>query len=86
MSLEKRKIIMKTFVKSQFNYLALIWMLESYTLNNMSPNISYSYFKSSLNTLLEDDSFSIHDKNIQVLAIEIYKYFHFSLQVLWATL
>ena len=33
MSLEKSKIVMKTFVKSQFNYRSLIWMLHSRTLN-----------------------------------------------------
>ena len=29
MSLEKRRIVMKTFIKSQFNYCPLIWMLHS---------------------------------------------------------
>ena len=34
MSLEKRRIVMKTFVESQFNYCPLICMLYSTTLNN----------------------------------------------------
>ena len=34
MPLQKRRIVMKTFVKSQFNYCLLIWMLHSKTLSN----------------------------------------------------
>ena len=34
MSLEKRRIVIITFVKSQFNYCPFIWMLRSRTLNN----------------------------------------------------
>ena len=84
MSLEKRRIVMKTFVESQFNYCLLIWILHSRTLNNninsfhgRALRIVYSDYKSSLNTVLEKGgSFSIHHRNIQSLAIEIYKYFH----------
>ena len=37
----------------------------------------YSDYKSAFNTLLEKDgSFSIHHRNIQSLAIEIYKFLH----------
>ena len=68
MSLEKRRIVMKTFVESQFNYCPLIWMLHSRTLNNKinrlherALRIVYSDYKSSFNTLLEKDGFfSIH--------------------------
>ena len=84
MSLEKRRIVMKTFVESQFNYCPLIWMLHSRTLNNKinclherALRIVYSDYKSSFNTLLEKDgSFSIHHRNIQSLAIEICKFLH----------
>ena len=34
MSLEKRKIVLKTFLESQSNHCALIWMLHSRILNN----------------------------------------------------
>ena len=55
MSLEKRRIVMKTFVESQFNYCPLIWMLHSRTLNNKinrlherALRIVYSDYESSL--------------------------------------
>ena len=34
MPLEKRRIVMKTFIESQFNYCPLIWMFHSRTINN----------------------------------------------------
>ena len=34
MSLEKRRIVIKTFIESQFNYCPLIWMFHSRTINN----------------------------------------------------
>ena len=84
MSLEKRRIITKTFVESQFNYCPLIWMLHSRTLNNKIKHLRkralrtiQSDHKSSFNSLLEKDgSFSIHHRNIESLAIEIYKFLH----------
>ena len=61
-SLEKRRIVMKTFVESQFNYCPLIWMLHSRTLNNKinllherALRIVYSDYNASFNTLLDKD-------------------------------
>ena len=59
-------------------------MLHSRTLNNKinhlhesALRIVYSDYKSSFNTLLEKgDSFSIHHRNIHILAIEIYNFLH----------
>ena len=83
MSLGKPRIVMKTFVESQFNYCPLIWMLHSRTLNKKinrlygrALRIVYSDYK-SFNTVLEKGgSFSIHHRNIQSLATEIYKFLH----------
>ena len=82
MSLEKRRKLMKAFIESQFNYCPLIWMLHSRTLNNKINRIHeralrtvYCDYNSSFNELLDkDDSFTIHQSNVQSLAIEIYKY------------
>ena len=80
MSLDKRRMVMKAFIESQFNYCPLIWMFHSRTLNNKinrlherALRIVYSDYKSSFCELLEKDkSFSIHHKNIQSLDIEIF--------------
>ena len=82
MPLAKRRIVMKTFIESQFNYCPLIWMFHSRTINNKmnrlherALRIVYSDFKSTFEGLLrKDNSFSIHERNIQSLAIEIYKF------------
>ena len=82
MSLENRRIVMKTFIESQFNYCPLIWMFHSQTINNKIIRlhervlkIVYFDFKSSLEGLLmKDNSFPIHERNIRSLAIEIYKF------------
>ena len=82
MPLEKHRTVMKTLIESQFNYRPLIWMFHSQTINNKinrlherALRIVYSDFKSSFEGLLmKDNSFSIHERNIQSLAIEIYKF------------
>ena len=59
-------------------------MLRSRTRNNKINRIHdrtlrtvYSDYSSSFNELLDKDgSFTIHQKNVQSLAIEIYKYLH----------
>ena len=73
---------MKTFIESQFNYCPLIWMFHSRFINNKinrlherALRIVCSDFKSSFESLLmKDNSFSMHERNIQSLAIEIYKF------------
>ena len=84
MSLEKRRTLMKTFIESQFNYCPLMWMLHSRTPNNKINRIHeralrtvYSDYNSSFNKLIDKDgSFTINQRNVQSLAIEIYKYLH----------
>ena len=82
MSLEKRRIVMKTFIASQFNYCPLIWMFHSRAINNKinrlherALRIVITDFKSSFEGLLtKDKSLSIHERNIQTLALEINKF------------
>ena len=80
MSLNKRRLLMKTFVESQFNYCPLIWMFHSRHLKNKINNVHekalrivYSDYESTFQELL-DASFSVHHRNIQNFAIEIYKH------------
>ena len=82
MPLEKRRIVMKTFIESQLNYCPLIWTFHSQTINNKINRlheralwIIYSDFKSSFEGLLmKDKSFSIHERNNQTLATDVYTF------------
>ena len=80
-NINKRRILMNSFFKSQFNYCSLIWMCRSRT-NNRKINrlherrlrIIYNDKQSSFIKLLEkDNSVSIHQKTLQILAIEMFK-------------
>ena len=72
---------MKTFVESQFGYCPLIWMFHSRKVNSKinhlqerSLRIVYNDYITSFEDLLKkDNSFKIHHKNIQLLAIELFK-------------
>ena len=82
MALQKRRTLTKAFIESQFNYFPLIWMLRSRTLNNKTNHIHerafrtvyYDYNSSSYELLDKNDTFTIHQENVQNLGIEIYKY------------
>ena len=82
-NLQKRRVIMKSFIISQFGYCPLSWMFHSKRLNNKinsiherALRITYVDNVSSFQELLEkDNSVSIHHKNIQVLATEMFKIF-----------
>ena len=73
MSFKRKKILMKTFVESQFGYCPLIWMLHSRKVNckithlqERSLRIVYSDYIASFEDLLKkDNSFKIYYKNIQ---------------------
>ena len=82
-NLQKRRVIMKSFIISQFGYCPLSWMFHSKRLHNKinsiherALRITYVDNVSSFQELLEkDNSVSIHHKNIQVLATEMFKIF-----------
>ena len=81
MQFEQRRIIMNSFILSQFGYCPLVWMLHSRELNNRinrihcrALRIVYQDRKSTFQDLLDKDkSFTIHERNIQTLGIELYK-------------
>ena len=80
-SQEKLKLIMNTFVKSQFNYCPLLWMFHSRTLNNRinrlherALRIVYQNEELSFQELLVlAGDVTVHQKNLQRLAIEMFK-------------
>ena len=82
MSTNKRRLLMKAFITYQFLYCPLVWMFHSRTMNNRinalhekalrlvytnKPNLSFD------GLLKENKSVKIHQKNLQILATEIYK-------------
>ena len=81
MNVSKKRILMNAFFKSQFSYCPLIWMCHSRANNNKINRlherclrIVFSDKQSSFETLLEkDSSVSIHNRNLQFLATEMYK-------------
>ena len=81
LTLSKRKILLKSFVQSQFSYSPLVWMLCSKVANKKINRVHYKFLK-----LLHDDNnstyeqlldkygeFTVHQRNIQKLMIEMYK-------------
>ena len=78
---QQRRVLIKAFIESQFNYCRLVWMFHSRTLNNKinklqerSLRIIYCDDTSSFEELLrKDGSVTIHHRNIQALATEMYK-------------
>ena len=81
MNLSKKKILMNSFFKSQFSYCLLVWMCHSRRINNKINHLHkrclrviYNDNISSFKELLErDGSVPIHNRNLQVLPIEMFK-------------
>ena len=80
-SFKQRRILLKTFIESQFGYCPLIWMLHSRRVNNKinhlherSLRIVYKdNYSSYVDLLVKDKSFTIDQRNIHPLAIELFK-------------
>ena len=73
MSIKQRRVLMKSFMESQFAYCSLIWMFHCREVNNKinhlhEPSLlivnkdNNSPFKERLN---KDNSFTVHHRNIQ---------------------
>ena len=81
MNLAQRRLIMNAFIFSQFGYCPLVWMFHSRKLNNRINNIHeralrivYRDYESTFQQLLKQNkSVSIHQRNLQILATEIFK-------------
>ena len=81
MNMQKRRIIMKSFVTSQFGYCPLIWMFHSRRLNNKIKSIHERAlritYRDQIYTFQEllnkDNSVSMHHRNLQSLATEMFK-------------
>ena len=81
MSFKQRRILLKTFIESQFGYCPLIWMFHSRRVNNRinhlherSLRIVYKdNYSSYLNLLVIGKSFTVHQRTVQFLAIELFK-------------
>ena len=81
MCTNKKRVLMKAFIESQFSYCPLILMFHSRGVNNKinhlherSLRIVYKDNISSFEDLLKKDrSFTIHQRNILSLAIELFK-------------
>ena len=72
---------MKAFIESQFSYCLLIWMFHSRGVNNkinhLHERLLRIVYKDSISLfedlLKKDRSFTIHQRNIQSLAIKLFK-------------
>ena len=84
MGFEQNKLIMQSFIKSQFSYCLLIWMFYSRSFINKLNNIHEKYlhlvandYGSNFNELLESShELSISKPCINYLIIELYMYLH----------
>ena len=80
LTFEKRRVLIKSYFESQFKYCPLVWMFHGRQVNNkinhlyeIALRMIYEDSTSSFDTLLDKDmSFSVHNRNIQQLAREVY--------------
>jgi hypothetical protein len=81
---DKLKILVNAYIDSQFNYCPLVWMFHSREANKKinrlherALQLVYKDQTLTFQQLLEKDkSFTIHERNLQKLATEMYKVKH----------
>ena len=76
----KRRLLMKVFIESQFAYPPLVSIFHCRILNNKINLLHYRALKfvyqewwTCQELLIKDKSVSMHHRNLQYLAIELYK-------------
>ena len=82
--IKKRRVLFKAIVESQFKYCPLAWIFHGREINDKinklherALRIVYNDTVTSFeNFPIKDKAFTIHQQNIQSLAIEIYKAIH----------
>ena len=83
-NLSEKKMLMNSFFKSQFSYCPLVWMCHSRTMNNKINHllerclrVMYTDKISSFKELLErDGSVQRRNRNLQILATEMFKVYN----------
>ena len=81
MGFQQIRLLMKSFVEAQFGCYPLVWMFHDTEINRKinhmherSRRIFYRNYNSSFKDLLKkDNSVCIHHRNIQSLAVELFK-------------
>lgn len=81
---EKLRLLISAFIESQFNYCPLVWMFHSKVLDNKinklharALRLVYKDKSLTFKQLIDKDkSFTIHQRNLQKLALEMYKVKH----------
>ena len=77
----RARALMKSFFESQFSYCPLIWMFinrgTNHKINRLHERSLRILYKDDISTfeelLLKDNSVTVHTRNIQLLATEMYK-------------
>ena len=77
----RRKILMNAFFNSQFSHCPLVWMSHSRSINTKINNLHFRSLRMIYNDanasfqelLFRDKSVTIHQRNLQFLAIEMFK-------------
>ena len=81
LAFDKKRLLLKSFIESQFSYCPLIWMFCSREMNRRINHIHeralrlvyHDYITSFEDLLIRDKSVTIHHRNIQEVAIEMFK-------------
>ena len=91
-TIQKKRTLYEAFVKSQFKYCPLTWIFHgretNYKINRLQEQALRLIYKDHISRfeelLSKDGTFTIHEQNIQNLAIEMFKALN-DLSTLWSS-